>query len=343
MKSYLLDTAQQEILQKLLSNNKKTLFRKCKSFYIHGKTGCGKTTVMEQFLLELHKSKTAVNYLAMHFHDYLLDITKLMVQFTLKEIAGIIAKKAQILCFDEFFIETIADAKILYDLFLELIKNGTCIIVTSNFAPENLYHNGFNRQIMFPLFSDFINQKMEVIHIHNTTDYRFHNSSTYAQISFNTLEDFAKHFNVETTIQKEEILVDSNHTTEIVGKFQGGALLNYSAIFQRHSSINDYRRLARTFAHIHICNMQKFTSNNEDEAIRFRNFIDILYTRGMIISFDGITDISVFEESMLKNIKFKRCESRLYEMQTEEYIYSKTKEFKRKLTIDSAKFFEEII
>jgi septum formation protein len=45
---------------------------------------------------------------------------------------------------------------------------------------------------------------------------------------------------------------------------------------------------------------------NEDEAIRFRNFIDILYARGTIFSCSGVESIHFFSEEMLKNIKFKR-------------------------------------
>ncbi len=334
-------STQQDILQKLLSN-KKGLFLKPKSFYIHGKTGCGKTTVMENYLLQLYEKNKDAKFLAMHFHDYLLDITKLLTKNSTEKIVKEIAKNIDILCFDEFFIEAIADAKILYDILSALIKNGVSIVLTSNFAPKELYANGFNREIMFPIFSNFLEEKMVIIYVQNTPDYRISTPKQRAQITFETFQEFASAFNVKPIMAKEMFEVDSNHTIQVSGRFDDGIILTYKHIFKTHSSIKDYRKLARTFKHIHISNMQYFTQENEDEAIRFRNFIDILYTRGMVVSFDGISKIECFEEKMLENIKFKRCQSRLYEMQTKDYIFSETKHFKRQLTVNSACFFEKL-
>ena len=339
--SITLNITQQEILQKLLSN-KKGLFSKPKSFYIHGKTGCGKTTVMENYLLQLYEKNKDAKFLAMHFHDYLLDITKLLTKNSTEKIVKEIAKNIDILCFDEFFIEAIADAKILYDILSVLIKNGVSIVLTSNFAPQELYANGFNREIMFPVFSNFLEEKMEVIYVQNTPDYRTNTLKRHAHIAFETLQEFASAFNVKPIMAKEMLEVDSNHTVQISGRFDDGIILTHKHIFKTHSSIKDYRKLARTFKHIHISNMQYFTQENEDEAIRFRNFIDILYTRGMVFSFDGQNSINIFEDKMLENIKFKRCQSRLHEMQTNDYIFSETKHFKRQLTVNSARFFDKL-
>ena len=335
------NSIQQEILQKLVTN-KKRLFVRPKSFYIHGGTGCGKTTVMEGYLWELHNKNKEERCIAMHFHDYLLDITKLLTKNSTGKIVKEISKNIDILCFDEFFIEAIADAKILHDILSALIKNGVSVVLTSNFAPRELYENGFNRHIVFPMFSNFLEEKMEVIHIKNTHDYRTSTLKQYAQIAFQTFQEFELVFNVKAIMEEEILPVDCNHTVKITGRFNSGAVLNYTDIFQTHTSIKDYRKLARTFKHVHISNMQHFTQENEDEAIRFRNFIDILYTRGMVVSFDGISTIKCFEEQMLENIKFKRCQSRLHEMQTSEYIFAETKHFKRQLTVNSACFFEKL-
>lgn len=341
-----LNATQRSIL-KQLEENHRGFFTKAKSFYIHGKTGCGKTTILENFVAEnCDNNKVQKKILYMHFHDYLLDITKLLHKNPLKKVAREISKNIDFLCFDEFFIESIADAKILYDIFFELIKSGVAVILTSNFAPDELYKDGFNRAIMFPQFSDFIREKMIVCHINNTPDYRTASDFTEYQICFNDILSFATTFQVTVTKREEQIFVDNNHITKISGRFQSelqsGCILDYNVFFKTHTSIKDFRKIARTFKHIHVENMQKFTQNNEDEAIRFRNFIDILYARGTIFSCSGLPALNLFEEKMLENIKFKRCESRLVEMETFEYIFAKNKEIKRTMTISSAKFFEDI-
>jgi|GEM_PF-5680855 len=332
-----LNKTQADILQNILTN-KSGFFTNAKSFYIHGKTGCGKTTILEKFVLESQSKKI----LFMHFHDYLLDITKLLHKNPLKTVAKEIAKNVDFICFDEFFVESIADAKILYDIFFELIKVGVSIILTSNFAPEELYNDGFNRQIMFPLFSDFLNTKMEICHIKNSPDFRTTSDFTEFQICFPTVLEFENHFKTSVSLQNEALKIDQNHTAQISGRFENGCVIDYNSFFKTHTSVKDFRKIARTFTHVHVENMQQFSHNNEDEAIRFRNFIDILYARGTIFSCSSIQNIRVFSEEMLKNIKFKRCESRLTEMETVQYIFSENKEIKRKMTISSASFFEGI-
>lgn len=336
-----LNHVQREILSKLLAN-KFGFFVKPKSFYIHGKTGCGKTTVMERYIWELSQTKQHEEYLSMHFHDYLLDVAKLLVRHSPEEMAKKIAAKIRILCFDEFFIEAIADAKILYDVFSSLIKHGVSIILTSNFPPEDLYKGGFNREIMFPKFSDFLREKTEVIHVQNVQDYRLQ-GGTFSPIAFESISAFEEAFAVNCVMNKELLTVDDNHTVKIVGRFNSGVVVHYADVIKTHASIKDYRKLARTFKHIHIAGMQSFTYENEDEAIRFRNLVDIIYTRGMVLSFDGTSTINLFTEKMLENIKFKRCYSRLNEMQSEEYLFSNAKDFKRSLTIHSAEFFERLL
>ena len=332
-----LNAIQTEILQRLLAN-KRGFFTKAKSFYIHGKTGCGKTTILEKFVAESQSNRI----LFMHFHDYLLDITKILHKNPLSLVSREIARNVEFLCFDEFFVESIADAKILHDIFFELIKAGVSIVLTSNFAPDELYKDGFNRQIIFPKFSDFLNAKMEICHIKNSPDFRTTSDFTEFKICFSSVFDFENHFKASAILQSEALEIDDNHTAQISGRFENGCIVDYNSFFKTHTSVKDFRKIARTFTHVHIQNMQKFSQNNEDEAIRFRNFIDILYARGTIFSCSSVENIQFFGEEMLTNIKFKRCESRLTEMATGEYIFAKNKEIKRKMTISSASFFDGI-
>lgn len=333
-----LDSKQQQILLEInRAIQRKTFFnREKRSFYIHGGTGSGKTTAVENFALNCTKP-----LLFMHFHDYLLDITRLSAKMPLEKIVKLIYKNFKIVCFDEFFIESIADAKVLHDIFHHLIKCNIGIILTSNFKPENLYKDGFNRNLAFPAFSDFLYEKMNVIAFENDVDYRTISTNTKIVIAFDTLESFTKKFKVLPIMQSEMLSVDLNHDVEIIGRFLNGVIIDYN-LFQKYSSIKDYRYLARKFEHIHVTNMQSFHENNEDEAIRFRNFVDILYMRSTILTWNGSNN-KLFPIYMLENIKFKRCSSRLIQMETQEYITSQNLSFKRKANINASIFFENLL
>lgn len=310
-------------------------FKIKKSFYIYGGTGTGKTTIIEHFAMN-----SKMPALFMHFHDYLLDITRLATKMPLQKIAKEIAKNFKILCFDEFFIESIADAKILHDIFTHLIKLKVGIIATSNFKPEDLYKDGFNRNLVFPAFSNFINEEMFVIAIQEKQDFRITNNNTLKQIAFKNINEFQEIFGITIFRKNEEITVDKNHNLEIAGRFNNGIIIDYG-FFKKHSSIKDYRHISRTNGHIHIENMQTFHIQNEDEAIRFRNFVDILYMRSTILTYCGKGN-ELFSIELLTNIKFKRCNSRLIQMATQKYQESQYYSFKRKANIEAFTFFQSV-
>lgn len=83
-----------------------------KGLYIHGSVGRGKTMLMDLFFNEVKASRKR----RVHFHDFMTDIT---------------------------------DAMILSRLFEQLFDRGCVLVATSNVEPDNLYHEGLNRQLFF--------------------------------------------------------------------------------------------------------------------------------------------------------------------------------------------------
>ena len=72
--------------------------------------------------------------------------------------------KLSFLCFDEFQVNDIADASILYKLFKQIIENGTFIFVTSNIVPKDLYKDGLQRDRFIPFIklieNNFLNMEL---------------------------------------------------------------------------------------------------------------------------------------------------------------------------------------
>lgn len=332
---YLLLTAALENLL-LTLNERKSLFRKIrnfiskpKGFYIYGGTGCGKTTIMNTFFENI-SSTAKIN---IHFHDYFLDISKVLIHISLPALIKRIAQKIQVLCFDEFYIENIADARLLQKLLKGLIKKGVIIVLTSNFAPESLYEKGFNRELIFPDFSIFLRENMNIFHLSGKVDFRNKN--------FDESRILIKKISSSSEYRKQTLIFE-NHIIECVCN-KKEAIFEHKELFSKTRGISQYIYIARKFDIIYIKNFIIFTKEREDEIIRFRNFIDICYLRNTIIFLETADYIeNIFPPERLNDIKIKRTLSRLKEMSSLEFI-SETNLKKRMWSNQARDFFTSIM
>lgn len=326
---YLKLTSNLEILLEKLNNGSGILAKlkaSPKGFYIYGSTGSGKTTTMNHFYEALETSKK----INMHFHDYFLDISKLLTKYSMKELINHFASKIKVLCFDEFFIESIADAVLLRDLFEGLIKNGVVILLTSNFPPEKLYEGGFNRELIFPEFSNFLTQNLNVFHLSSKIDFREKNFAGTTLMLKEIPQDY-----------RPEILEFRSHKIA-VKVYKNSCIIEYNELFKRPRSVNEFIYLSRKFDKIYIANFKPFHKENEDELIRFRNFIDVIYIRHNVLHLQGeFTEEEIFTEESLQNIKIKRVYSRLKEISSAEFL-SERNLLKRKWHNDAREFLETL-
>jgi cell division protein ZapE len=319
-----------EILLRKINN--RSIFHKLKitpkGFYIHGLTGSGKTTLMNVFF-EAIKTKKKIN---MHFHDYFLDISRLLTKYSLPQLVELLGSKLEVLCFDEFFIENIADAKLLQDLLEGLIKKGVIIVLTSNFIPEKLYEDGFNRELIFPKFSDFLKQNLHVHNLSHNFDFREkkHEGTSIVMQKIPEIEGL-----------KDEILHFQNHKLSCT--YAGGtAIFEYSELFQKPRGVNEFIYICRKFQTIYIQNFKPFNAEDEDEIIRFRNFIDVAYLRHTFVFLEGsFEQEELFPHSSLQNIKIKRTFSRILEMSSVKFL-SNINSFKRKWHNEARLFLENL-
>jgi cell division protein ZapE len=275
-----------------------------KGFYIYGSTGSGKTTLMNAFFGALNVSKINI-----HFHDYFLDISRLLTKYSMKILVSKISKAVKVLCFDEFFIESIADARLLQDLFEGLIKKGVIIVLTSNFEPEKLYENGFNREVVFPNFSNFLRANLQVFNLSSNFDFREQNRDKTSLM----VEHLPEGFTLQNLEFEGHILTCRT--------LQNMVIFEYGELFSKPRSVVQFIDICRHFDKIYIANFKPFTKEREDELIRFRNFVDVAYLRHNSLHLQGkFSEKEIFTEAMLEDIKIKRTYSRLSEMSSLEFL-----------------------
>jgi cell division protein ZapE len=145
-----------------------------RGLYIHGGVGRGKTMLMDLFFEKVSIQAKR----RLHFHAFMAQAHERIAAARssvkgdpLPAVAEAIATEAHLLCFDELFVNDIADAMVLGRLFRGLFERGVIVVATSNVAPDGLYRNGLNRQLFLP-FIDEIEDRLDVVELASARDFR---------------------------------------------------------------------------------------------------------------------------------------------------------------------------
>lgn len=298
-----------------------------KGIYLYGGVGRGKSALMDAFFNTLpYRRKKRV-----HFHEFMASIEdRLRVvnhqKDPLKVVAAEIAVQNRVLCFDEFHVSDIADAMILERLFQNMIHWGVVLVITSNYAPDELYPDGLQRDRFLPAI-ELIKQKLDVINFSGSIDHRqrSNESSHYylSPLSVDVLKEMEVIFN--------ELCINRVYQPqiEICGRliptngFGNGVIwFEFDALCHGPRSQLDYLEIADNYHTVLISNVPIMNAFHAEEARRFTMLIDILYDRKikLIMSAAGSPE-ELYTDGPFLN-EFSRTISRLVEMQTVEYLQS---------------------
>ena len=122
-----------DLLRSLRGNNQTSPVH---GAYLWGGVGRGKTFVMDLF----YENLPFEDKLRQHFHRLMYHVHSQLKrlghqQDPLETIADDLARRARVICFDEFFVADIADAMLLGGLLQALFEEGVTLVATSNVAP----------------------------------------------------------------------------------------------------------------------------------------------------------------------------------------------------------------
>lgn len=295
--------------------------------YLWGGVGRGKSFLMDSF----YTMVPLVRKTRLHFHEFMRSVHQQLdeikeVADPLDEVARRIAKKYRLICFDEFHINDIADAMILYNLLKALFDNRVAFVMTSNYAPDDLYPDGLHRDRMLPAI-ELLKEKLDVMNVDAGIDYRkralerimAYHTPLGAQADRALRKDFARL--AEAAEEDPRVRIEAR---EIRGLRRAGGVIwfDFATLCGGPRSQNDYLEIASRFHTVILSDVPRMSASMFSEAMRFIWLIDVFYDHRvkLLMSAEAPPE-ELYTEGVL-TAQFQRTVSRLIEMQSREYMES---------------------
>ena len=293
--------------------------------YLWGSVGRGKSFLMDCFF----STVPLIRKTRIHFHEFMrgvhreLDEVKGVVD-PLDEVGRRIARRARLICFDEFHVSDIADAMILHRLLARLFELRVGFVMTSNYAPQALYPDGLHRDRLLPAI-ELLQSRLDVVQLEGGVDYRrraMEHIETYLQPAGPQAQA-----RLEAAFAQVAEADDDDPVMEIEARRirarrrAGGAVwFDFDVLCGGPRSQNDYLEIARRFHTVLLSNVPRMSAAQSSEARRFTWLVDVLYDhRVKLIASAEAAPEALYTAGALAG-EFERTASRLTEMQSREYL-----------------------
>jgi len=310
--------------------------------YLWGAVGRGKSFLLDSFFhcLPLERKRRV------HFHDFMRDVHHELAELKDREnpldaLAGRIARRCRLICFDEFHVNDIADAMILSRLLERTLARGVVYCMTSNYPPDALYRDGLKRENFLPAIA-LVKHHMDVLQVDGGVDYRLRAleqvKAYHTPLGETTDAALSETFRriAETENEDEAELEVEGRTVRALRRAGGVAWFDFMALCGWGRSQLDYLDLARRFHTVILAGVPRMGLELADEARRFTLLVDVFYDNRvkLIVSAESPPGSLLKREEAPKDsrirammFEFDRTASRLAEMQTRHYLEQPRREF----------------
>jgi cell division protein ZapE len=318
--------------KEIRSNNlKKKIFKPKlpRGLYLWGGVGRGKSFLMDCF----YEASPLEKKIRIHFHEFMREVHRELHELSgladpLDELALRISQRYRLICFDEFHINDIADAMILYRLLSALFADRVQFVMTSNYRPDQLYPNGLHRDRLLPAIK-LLEEQLEVLNVDAGNDYR---RVQMAQVEayLTPLDEktnqrllgmFHGLIGHQQAVANPMLYIESR---ELRPLFMGGGVVwfDFQTLCGGARSTLDYIEIGRCFHTVLLSGVPVMGEDDNDAARRFVNLLDELYDRRVKLLLSANAEPAGLYRGTRLAASFKRTVSRLSEMATHEYLAS---------------------
>ncbi|MBI4194845.1 MAG: cell division protein ZapE [Betaproteobacteria bacterium] len=307
--------------------------RVVRGIYLWGGVGRGKSFLMDSFF----NCAPTARKRRVHFHRLMQELHRGLHERRGRAdpVAGFarnIARRTRLVCLDEFHVTDITDAMLMRRLLEALFDQGTVLVTTSNFAPDDLYLHGLQRNQFLPAI-ELIRKNLEVVNVDGGTDYRlreleragvYHTEANADERLERAFTGIARHESPDANDLEIE-----GRPIRVRRQARGAAWFDFHELCDGPRAKADYIELARRYHTILLSGVPRFSGTDADKLRRFVWLVDEFYDRRVklivtaaadaadLIDDDGEEDR--FQANLNVSLK-ERLVSRLTEMQTRDYL-----------------------
>jgi cell division protein ZapE len=297
-----------------------------RGIYLWGPVGRGKTFLSELFCASAPTPRKR----RVHFHHFMQEVHARLRALEgrpdpLLEVAAAIAAETRLLVLDEFFVGDIGDAMILGRLLQSLFGRDVVLVATSNTPPRDLYRGGLQRERFLPAIA-LIEQHCEMVELASTRDWRLRalKQAPLYLTPPGADADRAMQAILARVAQGEARrdfeLVLNGRPVEVRREQDGAIWFAFESLCEGPRGVADYIELATAYHTLLVSGVPQFTPQTEDAARRFIELVDEVYDRGVKLVLSAAAPIVELYDGERLRAEFARTESRLIEMQSEDYL-----------------------
>lgn len=317
--------------------------------YLWGPVGRGKTMLMDLFCQGLPDGMV----LRLHFHRFMRSIHQQLMAASgqpdpLAFVAEHFARRARVLCFDEFYVDNIGDAMLLGRLLHHLFSRGITLVATSNQPPAGLYPDGLHRDRFLPAIA-LLEKHLTPVALSGADDHRLRQLTE--KNSWFDLSKADYDFSINN-FYKSEISICNRQIECLIRESESCEIgFSFNMLCMGHRSALDYIDIAERFDEVWLFDVPCFYGERreqikargtedgavaqstgerqvrwsalDDPARRFISLVDELYDRrvNLMVSAQAPAE-ALYPADGALSFQYQRTLSRLVEMGSLEYQQS---------------------
>lgn len=279
-----------------------------RGLYLYGDVGCGKSLLMD--MLFSCADKLVPSSARVHYHAFMMSVYQMIHRYDrlsdderasrglfhpLDAVVGRLGRTnastsgAGVLCFDEFQIADVADARLMHGIFDRLMRSGTVVCFTANRAPAEVNRSQL-QDIDFLPFLDLMHDHCRLIHVDSDIDYRSRLSDAddsaftcyFTSSDDRGLRDLWRRVTGAdwNEVRPHVIRVAYGREFHIERASEDGTAVQMSTLELIEAAVgaSDYRALTDFTSTIFVTDvMPVFTNDTRNLARRFITLIDVCY------------------------------------------------------------------